>query len=234
VGLLNLSPPVLGQQNSIADAATANSFNTIQTWANGNIDEANLTNGIVQKLGVNNSGNVGRGSAVIATTEARSNTAYGLMTTPDRVQGIVLPSAGYLLVLYHAYWNESVDGAARAAIFVGANQLQISQTGVAAPAVQEASCIGGASITQPLSTAPFGLTGGGAGALATGHSAPVTTGQAIAIHGSTNVEQNAAIPSGACWIFAAAGTYDVSVQFKASSGTVNVLNRRLFVMAVGF
>ena len=35
-------------------------------------------------------------------------------------------------------------------------------------------------------------------------------------------------------VFAAAGTYDISVQFKASSGSVTVKNRKLWVWTMGF
>jgi hypothetical protein len=235
MGLLNLTPPVLGQANSVADAATANAFSTIQTWANGNIDETNLANGTAQRLGLNNSGNVGRGKSIIAASEVRTGTTYGLMTTPDRVQGIVLPTDGIIDILFLAYWAESVDAAGRAAIFIGANQLTVSQIGVAAPAVQEASNSGAANIAQPLSTTWYGLTSGGNAANATGTSTPATTGQAIAVHNATpSTDQAGAFAGGSCKVFAAAGTYDVSVQFKASSGTVTALNRRLWVKAEAY
>lgn len=35
-------------------------------------------------------------------------------------------------------------------------------------------------------------------------------------------------------LFAAAGTYDVSVQFKSSSGTVTAKERKLWVWTMGF
>jgi len=216
------------------------------TFSNGTNADANQVNanftahntaidGVAAMTGVVTPAVKMRGSAIIAATEARSNTAYGLMTTPDRVTGIVLPSAGLIIVKYFAYWNETVDGAARAAIFVGANQLKVAQINTAAPAVQEAGCSGAANITQPLSSAWWGLTSGGSAANATGHSAPVTTGQAIAVHNVGGTDQATAFGGGACEIYnLPAGTYDVSVQFKASSGTVNVLNRALYVEAKGY
>jgi hypothetical protein len=35
-------------------------------------------------------------------------------------------------------------------------------------------------------------------------------------------------------VFAAAGTYDISVQFKTSAGTLSVKNRKLWARAVAF
>jgi surface-anchored protein len=37
---------------------------------------------------------------------------------------------------------------------------------------------------------------------------------------------------GVCWIFAAAGTYKITVQFKASSGNVKVKERNLWAWII--
>lgn len=235
MGLLSLTLPTIGQPNSTEDPDVRNNFNLIQTEVNGNLEETNFKTSVKEKLGLTD-GVVRRGSTVISTTESRSNTAYGLMTTPDRVSGITIPAGGGVIgLLYQAYWNESVDGAARAAIFLGSNQLKLSQVGVAAPAVQETFCAGSASITQPLSSCCFGINGWGGASIATGHAAPVTTGQVFTVHNSGGSDAAASnFGGGPAYIFADAGTYDVSIQFKASSGSVNVLNRRLYVWVVGF
>jgi hypothetical protein len=141
---------------------------------------------------------------------------------PDQVAGIVLPTNGLIRVAYQATWQESVTGAAKAAIFIGANQLKINASGGAAPVVQEVG-IGTPSPTDnPLSTYRVGLVSGGS-AVASG--ANVTTGQVV---GGPGLE------GGECLIFAAAGTYTISVQFKAAAGTVTVKDRRLWVEAKGY
>jgi hypothetical protein len=54
----------------------------------------------------------------------------------------------------------------------------------------------------------------------TGNTTEVTTGQVVGVVGSWG---------GFAVVFAAAGTYDVSVQFKSSVGSVTVKNRHLWV-----
>lgn len=187
------------------------------------------------------------GAVNIAASESRTNTAYGTMPTPDQVAGIVLPANGLIRVWYRATWQESVAGAARAAIFVGANQLSIN-------AVPEAAATGASSTTatpQALSTFPGGLVArnpqGGPS-----YPGDAATGQVIAVFGGVGgaagtptVEYNGVVEplaSTSAWpafggssdIEAAAGTYTISVQFKASSGSVTVSNRKLLVQAISF
>jgi hypothetical protein len=188
-------------------------------------DGGNIQNGTVlaaaladaAKLGITDGASVRRGKTNIATTEARSNVAYGVMTTPDRVSGLVLPSDGLIVVGFQATWQESVLGAGRGAIFIGANQLKYAISS-GAPGVQEAS-VGGSSanLDLPVFTTGSGLT---ATAGSGNYTGDVTTGQILG--------------QGFVVIFAAAGTYDVSVQFKASSGSVTVKNRKLWVSTIGF
>jgi hypothetical protein len=174
------------------------------------------------------------GKSVIATTESRSNAAYGSLTTPDLVRNLVLPADGLICVMYQAIWKESVDNQARAAIFVGVNQLKARTLGGTAPLVQEASCPGSANSFMPLATYGGGLFGATANIGGT-ISADVTTGQVV---GMLDDSLGYGPPTPGAWgpayIFAAAGTYDISVQFKAASGTVTAQNRKLWVWTVGF
>jgi hypothetical protein len=217
-----LTPPSIGQPNATEDVDIVNAFSAIQTLVNGNLDELNLAASTNQRLGLNGSGTVGRGKSVIATSEARANTVYGTLTTPDRVAGVVLPTDGLIAIAVQATWFESVAGAARAAIFLGANQLRVASAAGAA-VVQEAQTGGTPSTAVPLHT--FG--GGLISENASGSSSDVTTGQVAGA--STGTTQN-----GICYAFAAAGTYDVTIQFKASSGSVTAVNRRLWAWVVGF
>jgi hypothetical protein len=171
------------------------------------------------KVGLTDSGAVRRGKFVQAATGTRTNTAYGALSNgPDVVTNVVLPTDGLIVVGYQATWQQSA-GAARAAIFVGANQLK-SDAGGTAPAVQEAVPSAGTGVDYTLGTGATGLLSGSFG----GWTGDVTTGQVI---GTTS-------GFGVTYIFAAAGTYDVSIQFKAPSGTVTVKNRKLWVWTVGF
>lgn len=83
------------------------------------------TRTVAAKLGLSQTGDVRRGKSIIATEESRTNTSYGLLATPDRVQSVVLPTDGLLRVTFSALWKEASLGAARAAIFVGGSQLKV-------------------------------------------------------------------------------------------------------------
>jgi len=226
--------------NLIGDASASmgdiqGSFFDLKTFINSRPFNADyMPVGTAQQLGLNDgSGQVGRGKSIITQQDTRTGTTYSTLATPDRVSGIDLPTDGIITVLFMAFWNESVDGAGRAAIFIGSNQLSLSQVGTGI-GLQECANPGAANITQPLTSCWYGLTSGGGGSAASGHAVPATTGQAVALNGNGSTDAGNQIAGGPCYIFAAAGTYDISVQFKASSGSVNVLNRRLWVKAEGY
>jgi hypothetical protein len=44
MGTISLQTPTVGQLNSTEDPKITSDFNTIQTWANGNVDDSNLAN----------------------------------------------------------------------------------------------------------------------------------------------------------------------------------------------
>ena len=192
-------------------------------------------------------------ATIIASEQSRESASYGTLTTADKVEGVVLPTKGLIYVAYTALWKESVQGAGRAAIFIGADQLKIgSRNG--APLTE-------AALITPHDSSPakfgilhtdrIGLISPGDNSL--GNASLVTTGMAMAsvqtgskpvkaeIGGSETVVtakdpvENSSIASGGvCAIFAAAGTYDVSVQFKATSGSVTAKERRLYVWVKSF
>lgn len=179
------------------------------------------------------------GKQNIATNESRTNTAYGLMTTADRVQSVVLPTDGLIVLMYQAEWQETVQATAAAAIFIGANQFQFASTATNAPAAQNALMNSATlNIDQLLFSCPGGLA---STQMTTAYTSDVTTGQAVGVAdlaGTTTNQspggRSAAYNGGPCYAFAAAGTYDVSIQFKASSGTVSVKNRKLWVWTMDF
>lgn len=195
-------------------------FNALRTAVN-DLDGDNLSAATAALLGLSQAGTVRGGKSVIATSETRTNGAYGVLTTPDRVSGVVLPTDGLLIVSYKALWKESVAGSAYAAIFLGAVQLlPLENTGAGGVASNTGMISsGGASVANRFGTlrsSPDRLLS----SQTTADAAVGATGQ-VADSGSIEIE-------------AAAGTYDVSVQFGSSSGTVTVKNRKLRVRALAF
>lgn len=207
-----------------ADVAAGAAIAYAKLALTNSVVSADLVAAHLDQVGVTGGGVTRSGKSIIATSEARANAAYGTLTTPDQVAGIVLPTDGLIMVMYRAIWQESVDGAARAAIFVGANQLQVAGTNGGGPAAQETACGGNAATDAYMHTFAGGLENQAAGASA--YTGDVATGQAV---GRNNTGSG-----GFCYIEAAAGTYTISVQFKASSGSVTVKNRKLWVRAVTF
>lgn len=178
------------------------------------------------------------GTLSIATEESRTNTAFGTLTTPDVITGIVVPDGAILQIRYWAAWKKSASSNARAAIFIGSNQLK--QAGIAAsPGMVEASLISNSGIYRPLVTDPrYGLvTVDADGATASNYTGDVTTGQMLGGQSDWNSDDSTSgffSVGGAVEVFVAAGTYDVSVQFKADVGSISAKNRRLWVRVIPF
>ena len=213
--------------DAVTSAKLADDAVVTDAIANDAVTAAELAD--AAKLGLTEGGVVRRGKAIIATEESTTSSSYTYLTTPDRVQNVVLPTDGLIFVAYTAAWKQSVDNTARAAIFVG-NQLKVHING-SAPAVSEASIGTGSGSTNyaPLSSVPGGLQA------TTGYPTPygaVTTGQAIV--GQNTYATNPSGVGGICTIFAAAGTYDIGIKFKTSSGTVTAKERKLWVWTMGF
>jgi hypothetical protein len=227
---INPSIPIPGQPNASEEPKIPTALSQIVATLN-NLDDDNiaaaglsaesLTSAVSAALGLNQNGAIRRGKSIIATSETRTNAAYGLMPTPDRVQNIVLPTDGLIYVAYQATWQESGSGAAAADIFIGGNQLKVTSDPAPAPLP---ATIGIANIFKSLATGSQGLQSNGGAVPFTGD---VTTGQVVGDAATTDM--------GACVIFAAAGTYDISVQYRANSGqTVTTKNRKLWVWTMGF
>ena len=151
----------------------------------------------------------------IATEQERTNVAFGALTTADEIKEVVVPENGLIVLGYRAFVKSSVSAAGRMAIFLGANQLK--RAGIGAPVVLENSTEGTEFRTVTSNSA--GLTTDGSASTSF-----VTTGQVL---GNTSA-------SGVCFIFAAAGTYNISVQFRATSGSITAKERTLYVGVLGF
>lgn len=189
----------------------------------------------------------------------RVSAAYGhLNDAQDLLSQLYLPPGGKFVTTFQARWGQGAGAlGARAAIFLGANQLKVADQydGVAtqvAAALSGDSAQGGAA-NCPLSSVPWGLHGGGtysgggaayAGdantgqAFATASRTPQTSGLIELVAGGTSQMQSASgweAFGGPCEIFAAAGLYDVSVQYKNNTAGVSVVaqDRKLIVEVWG-
>lgn len=242
MGLLSLTLPTIGQPNATEDPDVRNNFNLIQTEFNGNIEETNLKTAVKEKLGLTD-GIVRRGAISTATSETRTNAAYGLLTTPDRVSGITLQSNGLIFIVYQATVNAN-DGTAAAALFLGATQIKTvgASNGADVSGTNSVTCNTGGT-DRVINTCPSGLitvNNGGYSEITTGTLLGIqTTGNPSGLQnnsGATNftLSNIPGFSGGAAMVWAAAGTYDVSVQFKSTTTAVTVKNRHLWVWTMAF
>lgn len=188
------------------------------------------------------------GKSIIATEQTHGGSSYGKLATPDEVE-VTMPENGLIAVAYQATWKDNSLPVGRAAIFVGANQLKIASDATAPVTQAAGDPEGGTGAFRPLTSANFGLV---THPLTAAYTGDVTTGQALGLAldintslyhelGGTvqrvfNNSGGAAMGAvgGPCLIFGlTAGTYVISIQFKASSGAfVSVKNRKLWVWSM--
>lgn len=147
----------------------------------------------------------------ISKEESREGATFGTLPTADLIKEVVVGEKGLVRIGYSARFKSSVSGAGKAAIFLSANQLR-SYTTESKPQ----QCATSGTAFRQLTTAPAGLLTSTAGT-ATG--ADVTTGQAIC----------AGLEGGMVALWVAAGTYEVSIRFLTSEGTISAKERRLWV-----
>lgn len=208
------------------------------------IGSQHLTSTLAQSAEVNQTAQTVKGVVVNGGPGTRTNTAYGNLNDAADTVTVVLPTNGLIEVLFEATWQEATAGAARAALFVGANQAKsLGGTGGAGTVASQAAATNSstANIATPLVSATYGLVS--ASGSTAGYTGDVTTGQIIGLgsavsaaqewNGTVNATTGGA--AGPCYIFAAAGTYAVSVQYKSTAGTtVTVSNRKLWVRALSY
>lgn len=208
---------------NIIDATQVNAnFEELEDSVN-DVDKDQLESSLADKLGVSSTATVRRGKCIVATEETTTSTSYTLLSTPDRVQNVVLPADGLIFVVYRALTKGGAGTTESAAIFVGSNQLKQPEAD-SVPVVQAAAPVGGFGYYGQIHSFSGGLTLGGFGSLS--DTSSVTTGQTISHQNNTY--------GGACIIEAAAGTYDISVRFKTPSGTLYAKERKLWVWTQAF
>jgi hypothetical protein len=178
-----------------------------------------------------------RAKLFVAGEETRdsgvSGTGYGTLATPDQIAGIVVPANALLYINFTALWKESVANAARASIFIGANQL----TYPAAAATTVEAGITSNAYTPPkysrllshamglgtrFANADMSSLSANGSALGNKELWYSTGGGALVFSANDTPEGPWCVVDGL-----AAGTYTVSIQFKCSSGTLSAKERRL-------
>jgi hypothetical protein len=171
-------------------------------------------------------------TSIIPTEQSRENVGYGTLATPDEVT-VTVPENGLLMVTFFALWQCSVSEGARAAIFIGTNQLKVRSGPLGTPVVEAARQAVNASVYAPLVSFGAGLAQGSVNA-ANGYSGDVATGVAFGDanglaweHGETAATSEAG-QGGVCAIRSlTSGTYKITIQYKSPSGKVTAKNRSL-------
>lgn len=185
---------------------------TSNVLAAGAVGPSQLSSAVVQDLGLNSGGNSGRGAVSISGAQGYAATSYGTLATPDQVS-ITLQTNGIIAVLFEALWKVT-SGTSSAGVFIGASQIQyITPNGVpvVAPATNTNTHLGELVTSQGILTnVPSGVSDSSDSA------GPMWAGTPI-------------------FIRAAAGTYNVSIQFQQTGGgSMSVQNRHLNVWTVNF
>ncbi len=169
-------------------------------------------------------------------TDTTSSVSFTVMPNPDEVE-VTVPTGGLIQVGFQAQWQETVAAAGRAALFIGGNQLKAAffTGGTSAASFQEADTqSGSANVPLSLASFPGGLV---SVVTATPYTGDVTTGQAVGVTATGALRYRAATVAvteaadtqgGLCTVFAAAGTYRISVRYRATSGSVSVAQRKLW------
>lgn len=164
------------------------------------------------------------GKLYIPTTESTSSTSDTYLTTPDRIQNVVLPTDALIAVIYQALWRNDSTQAARASVYVGANKAKVIPSAGGAPGSSEGTGPSTINSDAGLATGAFGLVGN----INAAGTTEVLTGQAVTSgtnHGPGSLLLLFGVP---------AGTYDVGIQFRSQvAGTVTAKSRRLWVGVIG-
>ncbi len=176
------------------------------------------------------------GKSIINTEEVRTNVAYGLMTTPDQVTGIVVEQDGHLVVNYQALAKTSVVNAGAVEIIINSFPMEY-MSDLGAPAVianayyPDANGAGFGQIANDydwLFTNPQ-VAGGFGEPLGMYTNNIVSTGQA-----TDRVTGHALLGGQDIKLDVDPGVHTVSVQYKSTSGSVTVKNRKLRVKSISY
>lgn len=231
MGIINPDLPTPGDPRGHEETDMRNALAALLTEFNGGIENANVANNTLaadklvsalrEALGLNSTGVVRRGKSIAATEHTRASTSYGPLSgtsgvdATDEVRDVVLPTDGLIFVHYTALAKSSALNAGRAALFLN-DAVVVRPIGTGGFADSEAVFGSTANDYDFLTSIPNSglLTIGGAGNQGRGTSPLLADGPVL--------------------IEAAAGTYDVAVRWRATSGSVTAKERNLRVWTKAF
>lgn len=199
--------PEAGEGKGLSDSRIRGSLITLRDGLNGLLNSSNKVTKESLETGV---GAIKWYTPkIIATEESRTNTSYGTLTTADEITGLVVPEAALLLVYFRARVKSSITEEGHVGLFLGSN-LILQEGGSSASAVEEKTGTGEA----------FGVI--------------KTNGQTIdRIPGTASDATTGQVVGRPLAIFLAAGTYALSVRYKAGSGSVTAKDRKLWAAVLG-
>ena len=191
---------------------------TSQAIAAGVIGLQHLNPAVVQDLGLNGGGSIGRGAISIAGVQTTASSTPTFLTTPDEITGITLDSNGLLFIDYSALWKVSA-GTGTGALYANTGSGWVA---VGLPA-------GNNTFTNVSITT------------AATHYSPLYTGtgQLTTVASSTTDQTSGVsavvVGTGTIGLQAPAGTWSLGIQFSCSGGgTVSVSNRIFRVRTLNF
>lgn len=159
----------------------------------------------------------------ITAAESRTNVAFGVMTTPDRVSGITCPANSILVVNYWARFQNSVAGAGSATVVLNGTRVKVHDGGVAGGQADNISNSPGAAAVYNVlaTTANNGVRVRSSGF---GVNAPPATGMGMGqdITDSAGGPFYIIVPN-------ALSNATLEIQFKSTSGSITVADRHLMV-----
>lgn len=170
------------------------------------------------------------GKSIVDQAEVTSSLTYTPLTTPDLVT-VTLPTNGIIQVVFFARWASTLGNNERISVFLnGVQALKGSGTGAPSAPVDNAG-----GLTPNVTDGTFNYVWAGTHAFwglgANGNDVNYATGGQLfgggpPMTGATGPELT---------LFAAAGTYDVSIQYRnINPGTLTVKSRKLWVWTMGF
>lgn len=207
--------------NSVTTAKIAKEAITEEKLGSGAVTKAKLATGIGAFTWYT--------PKIILTEQSTSSTSFVTLSTPDEITGVVVPSNGVIFLLYQAVCKSSVKNGGQVTIFLNSTEVKTAAPGFAAPAGVSIQLVSPANIFNPISSSPVGGLARVEPLTETGYTGDVTTGQVFGVFPPTPQTT----PSGPCQIFVNEGTYNVSIKWKASSGSVTAKERRLLVGVMG-
>lgn len=216
-GSINPELPSGGEPRGTADGKIKGSLITLRDALNGLLNSENKVTKASAESGLYSK--IIPAEQVITTTTFKKMSENGAGGTADEIPGIVMAENGLLLIGFSGAVKSSSSSEGRVGLFLGANQTKVQNTSGSLSNVEVTTF--NTAFHRVVSSPSLGLSSA-EGATFTSDE---TTGQVLGY--------STAGAGGLVAIFVAAGTYTVSVKFKAAAGSVTAKERKLWVVLPG-